>query len=357
MIRIRVTLATLVVLLLAAPGDTQPARATDGEGLYEAVAEHDLVTVQRLLENGGDDIDSTLPSDSAASVCAPLKKAVADSWNEGTRLLLAHGADLDKRVAKCSMTMMHEAVYVHDFAVMKFLLEAGADPDLASKNGAEPYLWAAASKKNAKTMALLLNFGADPNAVDNEGNTALHSFATHDFRSEYGDGPGTAAWDTISETVSAFAQPRPSGMRTDFSARNKAGMTPLMIAASNTSVALVQQLVDHGAAPNDRGPEGRTPLHWAVQAYYEHTRPRQYIRDWGLVAGLFMKALNSRMFVSNKEGRQTTYRLLEALIAGGADVSIADDDGRTPSQLASHRRCYRIAHKVRSLAAQARRRK
>lgn len=118
------------------------------------------------------------------------------------RLLLARGADPDARRLRPVLERLHNdgdptlaegatafmrAAKDADVAVMRILLEYGADPRLAAANGRTALMYAAArqsgfrgtpnrgSERQAlEAVTLLLDRGADPNAVDASGQTALH---------------------------------------------------------------------------------------------------------------------------------------------------------------------------------------
>jgi ankyrin repeat protein len=144
----------------------------------------------------------------------PVRKPDMDHL-EYIKLLIDRGANVNARVcgvkstpAKCSgdstetrtnftMQWLYEdgatpflrAAQSSDVALMKLLLEYGADPtiktsdditalDVASGLGwveGVTYEWSAAD--NLETVKLCLDLGIDPNAADNQGRTALHGAA------------------------------------------------------------------------------------------------------------------------------------------------------------------------------------
>jgi ankyrin repeat protein len=128
------------------------------------------------------------------------------------RLLLEHGADANAQLTKmppyrakldrgndmmlqAGTTAMLRAAKAGDVPAMKLLLEHGADPSLATRQGINPLMAAAGlgsaeqdSTGRYKTQAqaieaiqLLLAHGMDINAADRQGRTALHGAALQGY--------------------------------------------------------------------------------------------------------------------------------------------------------------------------------
>jgi uncharacterized protein len=131
-----------------------------------------------------------------------LAPAVVAGSLDAVRLLLAHGADpnakLREKVIKRQYnpgdprlgegaTPFMRAARGGDAAVMRILLQAGADPALTQKNGNAPLYLAAGigpggnnpdhgTEKGAlEAIAICLDAGADINAVNAAGDTAVHA--------------------------------------------------------------------------------------------------------------------------------------------------------------------------------------
>ena len=99
------------------------------------------------------------------------------SWR-GTDALVAAAAaamlpsaDLE-RVDGWGMTPLMHAARNGSEAMVRVLLEGGADPGMAGISGVTPLMMS--SKRESGVCALLLSRGADPLAVDESGATALH---------------------------------------------------------------------------------------------------------------------------------------------------------------------------------------
>ena len=149
--------------------------------------------------------------------------------------LLAHGADPDVRMTKM-------APQVQDASYLRFF------------PGSTPFVLAAQGG-NSAVMRALLEAGADPLLTDNEGTTALIAAAGYGRNHPY-----TAA----TEEGALEAAQMVLDLGNDINAANKHGETPLHAAAYWGKDRMVQFLVDHGAEINAVNKIGQTPLSIAV---------------------------------------------------------------------------------------------
>jgi ankyrin repeat protein len=183
---------------------------------------------------------------------------------EFVRQLVAHGADVDVRLENgvselgrfttTGSTPFLLAARAADIPLMKLLIELGASAGLANADNCTPLLAAAgvgaledgeeAAGTEDETLAavrMLLELGADVNAVDNNGETAMHG----------------AAYQSRPELVQLLAE-RGADINV-WHRKNKAGWTPLMIAngdrpgnfrpAPDTIAAVERTMRAAGVAP------------------------------------------------------------------------------------------------------------
>lgn len=134
---------------------------------------------------------------------------------------------------------LHDAAAAGDLAAVKLILVDGADVDERGPN-AETALIAAALANQVEIVELLLAHGADIQARNAGGFTALH-----------------AAAYAGSIPVAQLLLDR--GARLEGN-DNKAGATPLMVAAEQGQPALVELFVARGAAVSAPERDGYTPL-------------------------------------------------------------------------------------------------
>ena len=190
------------------------------------------------------------------------------------QLLIAHGADLNVQTERTpgfgiqvkghlgnmkGATAFLIAAKANDVAVMRELLEHGADPLIPTDNGTTPLMVAAgvghapgitrsAEAEALRAVTLCVELGAEVNAVNERGDTALHG----------------AAWRERADSIVRFLADRGA----ELDVKNHRDWTPLVIAEgihtggnyikSDTTAALLRQL---GAAPSPpdilREPEAR----------------------------------------------------------------------------------------------------
>ena len=177
---------------------------------------------------------------------------------EMVRALLAKGASINARITKppfgalygreagdtiinatlVGATPFALAAKAGELAVMRVLLEAGADPNIRTAENATPLMlasgfardpnWnAAIENRSLEVVKALVALGADVNAVDGGGNTALHGAAHMRY-----------------ETIIQYLVDQ--GARLDVS--NKEGHTPLFIAERHLVQASVPVTGEHTSA-------------------------------------------------------------------------------------------------------------
>ena len=189
---------------------------------------------------------------------------------EFAKRIVAKGANVNARMtrrANLTNTRFHEigatpyllAAMTADADYMKALVELGADPSLTNAEGTNALMTAAGlgtrspgedagtEEEVIEAMQVALDHGADINAVDNNGETAMHG----------------AAYKNLPRAVKFLAS---KGAKIDvWNARNKFGWTPLTIArgyrfgnfkpSDVTVAALVEVMVAAGVVPPDEKEE------------------------------------------------------------------------------------------------------
>jgi uncharacterized protein len=144
-----------------------PADTLGGNGetlLVEAIHRRKPASVEALLEGGAD------PNRVNARGETPVHVAAFEGDPEALRALLARGGDPDVQNPRTGETPLMRALLSPNRTQYEVLLDAGADPNLADKNGGTA-LHAAASTNNGAAILRLLEKGARPQAKNSGGAT------------------------------------------------------------------------------------------------------------------------------------------------------------------------------------------
>jgi len=199
-------------------------------------------------------------------VMAHLAHQEAPRYSKGdfvgvAEALIRAGCDVNA-LNKNRMTALFAAVEVGRADVAEVLLAHGAKMDVRDPMGATP-LHKAAEHGQAKCVHILLEHGAQVDAVDHLNWTPLIYLAANNSAARDSQGVGVAA--LLIEHGANVNWKTPGGgwgfFREDFG-------TPLELAASRGSAALVSMLLQAGADPSPPKKHGHTALQEAIRMGY-----------------------------------------------------------------------------------------
>ena len=252
----------------------------------------------------------------------------AESYAGEVRSLLAKGADPNVP-DRDGRTAVHGAAAISAAETMQALLSAGGNPNRRDRDGNTPLHLASAAPPLSgavATIRLLLRSEADPGIANGEGRTALHLAASHHEHPEavdallahgadadrkdrwrstalhaaVGPNPGWPGWSgaglpgIVQALLAGGADPRLS---------DGEGLSALQrfvregIGSGETAALLIEA----GADPNRKYPNGEVPLHAAIRT----------------------------------GGTRGKVAVAEALLVGGADPCIRDAQGLYPYSIAT----------------------
>ncbi len=148
---------------------------TGCSSVYQAVNNEDMDSLEKAVSEGGD-VNYQVLEDAYT----PLILAILKGNTQMVKFLLDAGADpnLSQRMPFSKEdiiknTPLIAAVKKGYYEIVKLLLKAGADPDLATGANNTPLIWAAA-KNYPDIISLLLKNGANPDSKERKfGETAL----------------------------------------------------------------------------------------------------------------------------------------------------------------------------------------
>ena len=249
----------------------------------------------------------------------------AASYAGEVRSLLAKGADPNVP-DRDGRTAVYGAAAISAAETMQALLDAGGNPNRRDKDGNTPLHFASAAPLligAVATIRLLLRAEADPGIANGEGRTALHLAASHHEQPEavgalLAHGADANRKDRWGDTpLHAALGPTPgwsgSGLPGIVRALLAGGADPrltngdglpalqLFVREGIGSGATAAMLIDAGADPNRKYPNGEAPLHAAIRT----------------------------------GGTRGKVAVAEALLAGGADPCIRDAQGFYPYSIAT----------------------
>ncbi len=143
-------------------------------------------------------------------------------------------------------TPLHEAVRYGNIEIVKMILSAGANVNAKDNLGKTPILLAIPENKCVEIYKILLRFKANAAEKDMYGDTALHTATMTNVPVE-----------VLKDLVDGGAE---------VNARNKEGVTPLLVALQNHNLDHVQFYSQNGADIHSQDNKGSSPLKIALDS-------------------------------------------------------------------------------------------
>jgi len=216
-----------------------------------------------------------------------------------------------------------DAARTNSSADITELLRVGGDPKVGASDGTTALHWAA-HHNNAALVGRLIDAGADAAAINDYGSTPMSEAA-------------------MAGNVRILEMLLDAGANVD--SPNTDGQTALMIVARNENLSAARLLLDRGADVNAvEAFRGQTALMWAA-AQKQPNMIAELIRDGADVDARSMVNAWARQVTGEPRAihrpaggltpllyasREGCIECTRNLIAGGADIDLADPEGVTP---------------------------
>jgi ankyrin repeat protein len=349
--------ADMASALIAAGADPNAARP-GGESVLMTAARTGSADLVRALVAAGADVRGGAHFKGQT----PLMWAASEGHADIAEVLLEIGADAHAR-SQHGTTALLLAARNGNVETARVLLAAGADVNAAEPvlafdaridveeaqtSGRSPLLIAAASQvatsgweyglevkpSTHEDLAIfLLEQGADPNLADSIGRTPLHA-AVETGKADLVDALLAHGADPDARFVAA-----PFVFKGDFVSYERfVGATPLWLAAAARvpNVEILRALVDAGGDPEAPADDGTTPLMAAVGMVQNEARQANESQALVLVSLLVDRDIDLNAI--DRRGRTAVHgaarlarnTLIAILAEKGAKVDIADGRGQTP---------------------------
>ena len=360
--------AEIVEILLKAGADANALSAEGEPTLMTASRAGNAEAVRVLLKHG-----AAVDARESWKGQTALMWAAAENRAEVVEVLIESGADVNARSTEWpeekkrpsngnivstrprgGLTPLLFAAREGALASMRVLAKAGADLNLTEPDGTNALVMALINA-HYDAAAFLLDAGADPNVADKYGRTALYaavdmnSLEPSVTRPAPQDSDKTRPLEVARSALahsakvdSVLLKPTPGrGLSDDPDLILRSGATPFMRAAKTGDVAAMQLLLDHGADPHATTKDGVTALMAAAGLGWRYGQSQVPESDslkavqFCLEHGADVNAVNvtgeTALHGAASHGANDIIRLLAER---GAKLDVKDKRNRTPLEIA-----------------------
>lgn len=325
--------AALAELLLARGADVNALTSDGRSPLIFAVGDDDNLAVAKLLLDKGADVNLR-PNEKAYS---PLTWALKNYNRPAALLLVERGADVNVAAggaAPLLWALRLDQPGDENLEIPKALLARGAKIDTAAPGGVTPFMIAAARENfTPETLQWLLDHGAAPKGADKNGNSALY------YAAKSKNAAARLLW-----LISLGLY--------DVNERDKDGSSILMLAFRNSAdPKLLAALLDAGGDPKAASKDGYGLMHIAARKLCDAAKDQERTKEgadraWDDALACFRLLLDKGAPLNGRYGKDgetpllvasgwgAPLKVVQTLVEAGADPKIAAADGKTALSLA-----------------------
>jgi ankyrin repeat protein len=267
-----------------------------------ALSKEEIATFKNWIDQGAlwpDDIANEMDFPPADPEATELMQAVRNGNLASIKKYLAQEPKAANAKGPGGSTPLMYAALYGDIQSLRWLLDAGADPNVRNNGNASALMWAIGDLEKTR---LLLDRGADVNARSDEGRTPLAIAA-----GQRESGP------VVKLLLDRGANPTAGG-------RSPNDATPLELAARMADVEVMEMLLDHGSVARSAA-----ALTQAIRA--------KCARCIELLVDSVPKSSLDTVLVQTTRWNEPA--AVRTLLERGADVNAQDREGRTALMLAA----------------------
>jgi ankyrin repeat protein len=230
----------LIDLLIGSKANVRAADRYGVTPLYLACSLANAAIAEKLLSAGA---DANVLDQSGETLLSLATRAGAP---DVVSTLLKHGARVNAPMQTWASTALMVAIRENESAIVKILLDNGADVNARTTEGQKPARRPAGAGGGSHGVGIIRS-GIPENGsqAPTQGGFTPLLYAARDGRI-----------DMVQSLVAKGA---------DLELAEANGITPLQMAIENENIALARYLLERGANPNSKDAYGRTPLWLAVE--------------------------------------------------------------------------------------------